>query len=80
MSTEQEDAAMLLGLEQKITHRIREQILGAFAGVDYDIGSTTNPLTSSTLKLQMQNTLINDPYFITEIARKIGGKLTNVNY
>ena len=81
MSTEQEDAALLFELQEKITTRIREQIFLAFNGYENTPGSIpTDALSAPSLRGKMMSLLINDPYFISEITRKIGAKMANVNY
>lgn len=81
MSTEQEDAAMLLELQEKITTRIREQIYLAFNGYENTPGSIhTDALTAPSLRGKLLSMLANDPYFISEITKKIGAKMANVNY
>lgn len=81
MSTEQEDAAMLLELQEKITTRIREQIFLAFNGYENTPGSVpADSLTAPALRGKVMSMLVNDPYFIAEITRKIGAKMANVNY
>lgn len=79
MSTEQEDAAMLLELQQKITTRIREQIYMVLNGYDNEPGTIPEvSLTAASLRGHMQSSILNAPHFITEITKKIGAKMANV--
>ena len=81
MSTEQEDAAMLLELEQKITRRIREQIYAVAYGVEVVPGSVPDTeLSAPSMRYVMRQFTLNDPGYITEITKKIGAKMANVNY
>lgn len=81
MSTEQEDAAMLLELEEKITRRIREQIHSAIYGSELQPGSVSHhALSALELRSALKNSILNDPYLITELTKKIGAKMANVSY
>jgi hypothetical protein len=81
MSTEQEDAAMLLELEAKITHRIREQIMTALNGYE-SVGS--DPEGTYTAKV-MNDALINgiafrvasSPALVTNITKAVIQKLSS---
>lgn len=79
MSTEQEDAAMLLELEEKITRRIREQIYMMIWGMEGSPGNVSvASLTAADLRGSLRNMLVNDPGFVTELTKKIGAKMANV--
>ncbi len=78
MSTEQEDAAMLLELEEKITRRIREQIYLVMHGHEAKPGAVTGPLDASIMRSALVSSLINNPHFVTEFTKKIGAKMANV--
>lgn len=88
MTTEQEDAAMLLELQEKITRRIREQIRLMIDGV-YDSGNGPVPtypdygLEPGTMRnslfAHVATILLNDPSFITELTRKIGQKMATAH-
>lgn len=79
MSTEQEDAAMLLELQEKITYRIREQVFAAFMGTESAPGTlTTYDLSPHGLRQSMQYALLNDPTFISEMTKRIGQKMQTV--
>lgn len=82
MSTEQEDAAMLLELNEKITHRIREQIVVCVQGYEQNYGSESldAPIVRTKLITDISMYLINSPGFITELTKKIGAKMANVHY
>ena len=81
MSTEQEDAAILLELEEKITRRIREQLFMVFLGVNGEPGSVSSAsLDIHSLRGTLRSSIINDPYVITELTKKIGTKMANVQY
>jgi hypothetical protein len=78
MSTEQEDAALLLELEVKITRRIREQIYMMLNGYDIAPGLVSSPLDASVLRSTLASSPINNPHFVTELTKKIGAKMANV--
>ena len=83
MSTEQEDAVLLLELEEKITHRIREQIRMMADGIDQGMGplhpSLCSPSAARWALIQnIRQTLLNDPNFITEITKRIGQRMTTI--
>lgn len=79
MSTEQEDAAMLLELQEKITRRIREQIFMMIWGMEESPGNVSaGSLTSARLRGSLRDMLVNDPGFVTELTKKIGTRMTNV--
>jgi hypothetical protein len=83
MSTEQEDAAMLLELEAKITHRIREQIMTAFNGYD----ATGSDLEGAYTAKVMSDALINgiafrvasSPTLVTNITKAVIQKLSTTS-
>lgn len=88
MTTDQEDAAMLLELQEKITDRIRGQIRLMIDSA-YGTLSTPQPYNASLLdpgvmnNALMQNIrqqLLNDSYFITELTKRIGQKMTTLPY
>lgn len=87
MSTEQEDAVLLLELEEKITRRIRTQIrmmldgyhpIPGLAAAEY-----TDPLLlPATLRAVMldsvRNHILNDGQFIAELTKRIGQRMSQV--
>ncbi len=77
MSTEQEDTALLFELEEKITHRIREQIYMSFMGYQMAPGVMPN-ITPSQLHSTMASAMLNDNTFITQLAQRIGARLANM--
>ena len=79
MSTEQEDAAMLLELQEKITQRIREQIISAIDGVDKLPGTIfEHELTAFAMYDRLMRSLVNNPVFVTEMAKRIGQKMNSI--
>lgn len=78
MTTEEENVAMMLQLEEKITRRIREQIYIAVVGNEFQPGSITGALDAYSLHSALRSNLINDPAFITEVTKKIGSKMANI--
>ena len=79
MSTEQEDAAMLLELNEKITHRIREQVAICVQGYESDL--TLDPLDATAMRLKVSQeiafALLNNPSFITNITKAVIQKLSS---
>lgn len=81
MSTEQEDVALLLELQEKITRRIREQILAAFDGYEQAPGANTPiDLSASGMRDRMKWSLLNDHQFVTELTKRVGQKMQNALY
>lgn len=81
MTTEEENVAMMLELEDKITRRIREQIYMVLYGMESAPGTiTASALNSHDLRNLLRQQIINDPYTIAELTKKIGAKMANVNY
>lgn len=83
MSTEQEDAVLLLELEEKITQRIREQICMMALGTEAATGSYTPAAcapasTLSTLVSNIKFNLLSDSHFIAELTKRIGQKMATV--
>ena len=83
MSTEQEDAVLLLELEEKITQRIREQIRMMAEGVAVPTGtyaqvSCAPASVLSTLVANIKFNLLNDAHFIAELTKRIGQKMATV--
>ena len=82
MSTEQEDAAMLLELQEKITHRIREQILVCAMGFEpgmpdpegtrYSAGQINDAFVSS-----IASKLVSHPTFVSNMTKAIASKITS---
>lgn len=82
MSTEQEDVAMLLELEAKITRRIREQIRnmidGRTDGAAELHDSLLDPIAMNiSLAMTVKNALLNDNYFIAQMTQKIGQRMSH---
>lgn len=77
-TTEQENVAMMLELEEKITRRIREQIYLVIHGHEAQPGAVTGYLDASNMRSALISSLVNNPAFITEITKKIGSKMANV--
>lgn len=79
MSTEQEDAVLLLELEEKITNRIREQIF-AVANKAAPVAGTTTAvdLRPDMLHRALAFSLLNDPVFMTEVTKRVGQRMTNI--
>ncbi len=84
MSTEQEDAVLLLELEEKITRRIRSQIRlmatmyhsPSAAATDQISDTLLDPSAIySTLVANIRTTLLNDPTFVTEMTRRVGQRM-----
>jgi hypothetical protein len=79
MSTEQEDAAMLLELQEKITRRIREQIISAIDGVAPLPGTISEEeLTAFAMQDRLMRSLVNNPAFVIEMTKRIGQKMNNI--
>ncbi len=78
MTTEEENVAMMLELEAKITHRIREQIWLVMHGHEAQPGAVHGPLDAGTMRGALVSSLINNPAFITEVTKKIGSKMANI--
>lgn len=79
MSTEQEDAAMLLELQEKITRRIREQIIAAIDGVDPLLAAIPeHELTAFAMRDRLMRSLVNNPAFVTELTKRIGQKMNHI--
>ena len=80
MSTEQEDVAMLLELEEKITRRIRAQIRNMIDGRADSLelhDSLLEPTAMHiTLAMNVKNALLNDDYFIAQMTQKIGHRMS----
>lgn len=81
MSTEQEDVAMLLELEEKITRRIREQIRNTIDGRAGGTAELHDSLLDPTamhisLVMTVKNALLNDNYFIAQMTQKIGQRMS----
>jgi hypothetical protein len=70
---------MLLELQEKITYRIREQLIAMIDGADPLYG-TTSPadMRASSLHTRLKWSLLNDPTFISEMAKRIGQKMQTV--
>lgn len=86
MSTEQEDAVLLLELEEKITRRIREQIRKMLDGL-YDSGTPAMVYGDNALDpghmhnhllTQVKINVLNDPQFITELTKRIGQRMNQI--
>jgi len=81
MSTEQEDAAMLLELNEKITHRIREQLVICVQGYEQDYSG--EPLSISVVRNKLVSDLslhlVNNPVFITNITKAVIQKLSTTS-
>lgn len=79
MSTEQEDVAMLLELEEKITRRIRAQIRNMIDGRSDSAelhDSLLDPTAMNIILMQnVKNALLNDGYFISQMTQKIGQRM-----
>ena len=86
MSTEQEDAVLLLELEEKITCRIREQIrlmadgVAAAPSVPMQVHpSLLDPGAMYRALLQnVRHSLLNDTYFVTEMTKRIGQRMSQM--
>ena len=87
MSTEQEDAVLLLELEEKITRRIRSQIRlvatmyssPSAAIADQISDALLDPYTIySTLVANIRTSLLNDPTFVTEMTRRAGQRMSQI--
>lgn len=81
MSTEQEDAVLLLELEEKITRRIRAQIRAVVDNIENASELHDSMLTPGvmygTLLQNIRHHLLNDAYFVTEMTKRIGQKMSN---
>jgi hypothetical protein len=81
MDTQESDAAMLLELNEKITHRIREQIVVCmqgfeqdYAGEPLDISFVRNKIVSDLAMHLLQNST-----FITSITKAVVQKLNTAS-
>lgn len=82
MSTEQEDAVLLLQLEEKVTRRIRQQIRLMVTGQHAPMRDATGDdimlepsAMYNTLASNLALRLINDPSFIADLTRRIGTRM-----
>lgn len=81
MTTEEENVAMMLQLEEKITRRIREQIYMVLYGMESEPGTIADSaLGAYDLRNLLRQAIINDPYSVAELTKKIGAKMANVQY
>lgn len=84
MSTEQEDAVLLLELEEKITRRIREQIRMMADGVNtpavhtYSDPALDPATTQYALYQNLRAMLLNDQTFITDMTKRIGQRMGQI--
>ncbi len=87
MSTEQEDAVLLLQLEEKITRRIRSQIRLVATMYHSPSAATADQISDtlldpsviySTLAANIRTTLLNDPTFVTEMTRRVGQRVSQI--
>lgn len=80
MSTEAEDAAMLLELEKKITHRIRAQIMTAFNGYEAPAtdpeGTYTAQVMNAALIHAIAFRVLSSPALITNLTKAVVQKLS----
>lgn len=84
MSTEQEDAVLLLELEEKITRRIREQILICATGfepaakdpegTEYPAGLVNDAIANGVAMKILQN-----PTFVANLTRAVVQKLSTAS-
>jgi hypothetical protein len=78
MSTEQEDTALMLQLEEKITARIRTEIRDVILGVDagpYDAGSLTSQVLHERLMEEVRVRMQNDSAFARAMANTMATRL-----
>jgi hypothetical protein len=80
MSTEQADAVLLLELEEKITHRIREQILICATGYEpalQDPEGTTYPagFVNDAIVTGVTMKILQNPTFVANLTNVVVQKL-----
>jgi len=82
MSTEQEDAVLLLQLEEKITRRIRSQIRSMVDGSSSSAQLNDVLLDPATMQIALvqniKSALLNDSYFVTELTKRIGQRMSQI--
>ena len=73
------DVALMMELEGKINQRITDVVYEAMTGI-----KPTTPATTSNIQYAMaqgiKNSLLNDPSFVMELAKRIGQKMQNIQY
>lgn len=90
MSTEQEDTALLLELEHKITHRIRKEVLTMARGFENtpQWADSEAVLSDDKMLPQIKSqfiehlavALVNNPTFMTTLVRGFGDKMNKITF
>ena len=73
------DVALMMELEGKINQRIKDVMYESVIGYTPTVPSTTSNIQYAIAQ-GVKNSLLNDSSFVTELAKRIGQKMQNINY
>ena len=73
------DVALMMELEGKINQRIKDVLYESVVGYVPTAAATT-PNIQYAIAQGVKNSLLNDTGFVTELARRIGQKMQNIQY
>jgi hypothetical protein len=73
------DVALMMELEGKINQRIKDVLYESVIGNTPTVPSTTANIQYAIAQ-GVKNSLLNDTGFVTELARRIGHKMQNIQY
>jgi hypothetical protein len=73
------DVALMMELEGKIDQRIKDTMYQIMTG-SKPLAPADNNLVISNMTYAVRSHLLNDNYFILELAKRIGQKMTNIQY
>lgn len=73
------DVALMMELEGKINQRIKDVVYETMTG-SQPTAYTSNSNIQYAMAQGIKNSLLNDSYFITELAKRIGHKMQNIQY
>ena len=73
------DVALMMELEGKINQRIKDVLYESVLGYIPTAPATT-PNIQYAMAQGIKNSLLNDSHFVTELAKRIGHKLQNIQY
>lgn len=75
------DVTLMVELEEKITQRIRKELFVSVANFPpLNPDNIKASEVNNALLMLIRGAVINDQWTVTELTKKIGAKMSNVNY